>query len=164
MHSHARFLKDPYTTERPTVVSKRAFLAFNVSHKIFQPDSYIVQGPQLPFFSMVTCNQTIYRALLDFGVSMNFLPFTMYERVELGQLRCIKVLLALADRSTRAPMGVLEDVLIKMWEFIFPLALWYSILKGCLMLSPIFLWFWVPFVSCINCTNKLCDWNSFPLL
>ena len=50
---------------------------------------------------------------------MNLLPFTIYERFGLGELRRTKFVLHLANRSTRLPRGV-EDVLIKVGEFNFP--------------------------------------------
>jgi len=66
-------------------------------------------------------DQTIYRVLLNLGANVNLLPFTVYERVGLGDLRPTKIVFQLAGGSTRLPRGVVEDVLIKMEEFIFPI-------------------------------------------
>ena len=43
----------------------------------------------------------------------------MYERRGLGELKPTGTILQLVDRSTRAPKGLLDDVLIKMGEFIY---------------------------------------------
>ena len=43
----------------------------------------------------------------------------MYERLELRELKPTRMILQLADRSTRTPRGVVADVLIKVGEFIF---------------------------------------------
>ena len=51
------------------------------------------------------------RALLDLGASVNLLPFTEYERLGLGELKPTKMVIQLANRSTRLPRGVVEDVL-----------------------------------------------------
>lgn len=59
-------------------------------------------------------------ALLDLGAIVNLLPFTVYEKLGLGELKPTKMVLQLADRSTRLPRGVIEDVLLKVGEFIFP--------------------------------------------
>jgi len=45
----------------------------------------------------------------------------VYERLGLGELTPIKIVLQLADHSIRLPRGMIEDVLIKIREFIFPL-------------------------------------------
>jgi len=58
--------------------------------------------------------------LLDLGTSVNLIPFTEYERLGLGGLKPTKMVIQLADRSTRLPRGVVEDVLIKVGEFIYP--------------------------------------------
>jgi len=62
----------------------------------------------------------IHRDLIDLGASVNLLPFTVYERLGLGGLKLIKMAIQLANRSTRVYRGMVEDVLIKVREFIFP--------------------------------------------
>jgi len=44
----------------------------------------------------------------------------VYERLGLCELRPTKIVLQLVDRSTRLLMGVVDYVLIKLREFIFP--------------------------------------------
>ena len=51
---------------------------------------------------------------------MNLLLFTVYDRLGSGELKPIKMILQLADCSTRLPKGRVEDVLIKLGAFIFP--------------------------------------------
>jgi len=63
----------------------------------------------------------IHRALLDLRASVNLLPFTIYERFGQGELKPTKIVPQVADRSTRIPRGVVEDVLINVGEFIFPI-------------------------------------------
>jgi len=67
----------------------------------------------------VVGHHNIHLALLDLGASVNLLPFTVYERLGLAELKPTKVVLQLADCSTRLPRGMAEDVLIKVGEFIF---------------------------------------------
>ena len=73
-----------------------------------------------PTISIVIDDQLFQRALLDLGASVNLLPFTEYERLGLGELKPTKMVIQLADRSTRLPRGVVEDVLIRVGEFIYP--------------------------------------------
>ncbi|CAN6722829.1 unnamed protein product [Malus baccata var. baccata] len=60
------------------------------------------------------------RALCDLGVSINLMPYSVYESLNLGDLKETKVIIQLADRSNRYPKGLLEDVLVQVNELIFP--------------------------------------------
>ncbi|KAL8520752.1 hypothetical protein ACS0TY_011339 [Phlomoides rotata] len=61
-----------------------------------------------------------YRALCDLGASINLMPFSIFKTLGLGELRPTTVNLQLADRSMAYPEGIIEDVLIKVDKFIFP--------------------------------------------
>lgn len=43
-----------------------------------------------------------------------------FQKLGLGELKPIKMTLQLANRSVRHPMGIIEDILIKVDRFIFP--------------------------------------------
>ncbi|CAN6691336.1 unnamed protein product [Malus baccata var. baccata] len=60
------------------------------------------------------------RALCDLGESINLMPYSVYESLNLGDLKETKVVIQLADRSNRYPKGLLEDVLVQVNELIFP--------------------------------------------
>jgi hypothetical protein len=68
---------------------------------------------------MIGVNQ-INRALLDLGASMNLLPYAIYLQLGLGDLKPTAITLQLADRSMKRPRGIIEDVLIKVDKFYFP--------------------------------------------
>src|ERR1044072_4164238 len=65
-------------------------------------------------------NIKVGRALCDLGASINLMPLTVYERLKIGNLKPTKMNLQLADRSIAYPYGVVEDVLVKVDKFIFP--------------------------------------------
>ncbi|KAH9688688.1 hypothetical protein KPL70_015210 [Citrus sinensis] len=52
-------------------------------------------------------------ALLDLGASVNLLPYSVFVKLGLGELHPTPVVLQLADRSTKIPRGIVEDVLIQ---------------------------------------------------
>ncbi|XP_057450393.1 uncharacterized protein LOC130741551 [Lotus japonicus] len=60
------------------------------------------------------------RALCDLGSSVNLMPLSMFERLNVGELKPTMMMLQLADRSIVAPWGVREDVLVRAGEFEFP--------------------------------------------
>jgi len=63
------------------------------------------KDPGCPTVSMVIGGQLIHGALLDLGASVNLIPLTEYERLELGKLKPTKIVILLADRSTRVLGG-----------------------------------------------------------
>ena len=62
----------------------------------------------------------IERALLDLGASVNLLPYSIYVQLGLGELKPTYMTLQLVDRSVKVPWGIVEDVLIKVDKFYFP--------------------------------------------
>ena len=60
------------------------------------------------------------KALCDLGESINLMPFSIFRKLGLGEERPTTVTLQLAYRSLKHPRGVIEDVLVKVYKFIFP--------------------------------------------
>ena len=60
------------------------------------------------------------KALCDSGASINLMPLSVVQRLRLGELTPTTITLQMADRSMAQPEGVLEDVLVKVGKFIFP--------------------------------------------
>ena len=59
--------------------------------------------------------------LCDLGANINLMPLSVVQRLSLGKLNPIEITLQMDDRSMAQPEGVLEDVLVKVGKFIFPL-------------------------------------------
>jgi len=106
--------------QEATGVPKKAFLTFGANSIISQ---IVVKYNDLgcPTVSIVIGDQLIHKTLLDLGASVNFIPFTVYQRLELGELKPTKIAIQLADRLTRVPRGIVDDVLITVGEFIYPM-------------------------------------------
>ena len=51
---------------------------------------------------------------------MNLLPYSMYKQLGLGELKPTSITLSLADRSIKIPKGTIEDVLIQVDKFYYP--------------------------------------------
>ena len=118
--TYAKVLKDLCTFKRTTNVPKKAFLAQQCSSIITTSTPIKYKDPGCPTISCQIGDHHIEQALLDLGTSVNLLPYSIYEELGLGELKPTKVTLQLADASVRYPKGVVEDVLIKVGEFVFP--------------------------------------------
>ena len=99
MPPYAKFLKELCTTKRMTNVPKKAFLAYNVSYIISRQIPSKYKDPRCPIISTVIGDQTIHKALFDLGASSNLLPYLVYERLELGELKPPRMILQLAYQS-----------------------------------------------------------------
>ena len=60
------------------------------------------------------------KALCDYGTSINLMPLLVVQRLSLGELTPTAITLQMADRSMAQLEGILEDVLVKVGKFIFP--------------------------------------------
>uniref|UniRef100_A0A2N9FER6 Retrotransposon gag domain-containing protein n=1 Tax=Fagus sylvatica TaxID=28930 RepID=A0A2N9FER6_FAGSY len=120
MPAYAKVIKDLCTVKRKHHLKKTAFLTEQVSaiiqHKV--PPKY--KDPGCPTISCTIGEYLVERALLDLGASINLLPFTVYQQMGLGDLKPTSMTLQLADRSVRTPKGMVEDVLIKIENFYYP--------------------------------------------
>ena len=62
----------------------------------------------------------VEKALLDLGASVNLLPYSVYKQLGLGGLKLTTITFSLEDRSMKIPKGIVEDVLVKMDKFYYP--------------------------------------------
>ena len=62
----------------------------------------------------------IEKALLDLGASVNLLQYSVYKQLGLGGLKPTTITLSLAYRSVRIPKDIVEDVLVKVDKFYYP--------------------------------------------
>ncbi|GJT71173.1 reverse transcriptase domain-containing protein, partial [Tanacetum coccineum] len=61
----------------------------------------------------------VYNSLSDSGASINLMPLLIFEKLGIGPLKPTRMTLELANRSVTFPMGIAEDVIIKMEKFNF---------------------------------------------
>ncbi|XP_062104067.1 uncharacterized protein LOC133815227 [Humulus lupulus] len=60
------------------------------------------------------------RALCDLGASINLMPMSIFKKLGIGEAGPTTVTLQLADLSMAHPKGKIEDVLVQVDKFIFP--------------------------------------------
>ena len=65
-------------------------------------------------------NHKIENTLLDLGASVNLLPYSVFVKLGLGELHQTPVVLQLAYRSMKISCGIVEDLLIQVDKFYFP--------------------------------------------
>ncbi|XP_059593742.1 uncharacterized protein LOC132254043 [Vitis vinifera] len=118
--AYAKFLKDLCTVKRRIKLSKKAFLTEQVSAIIENKAMVKYKDPGCPTISVQIGDSFVERALLDLGASVNLLPYSIYKQLGLGELKATTITLSLADRSIKVPRGVVEDVLVQVEKFYYP--------------------------------------------
>ena len=66
-------------------------------------------------------NYEFGKALCDSSASINLMPLSVVRKLSLGELTPTTMSLQMADKPMTQPEGILEDVLVKVGKFIFPI-------------------------------------------
>ncbi|XP_015167823.1 uncharacterized protein [Solanum tuberosum] len=118
MPRYAKFIKD--------LVTKKWALSFEDDDKL-QHYSVIairslVKKKDDPGAFTILCTIGLLhfaKALCDLGASINLMPLAIYKKLGFGDPKLNAMRLLMADRTIKNPIGVLQDVLVKMESFIF---------------------------------------------
>ena len=119
--TYAKFLKDLCTIKRGLGIEEKAFLTEQVSAIIQSKTPVKYKDPGSPTISVNIGGTCIDKSLLDLGASVNLLPYSVYKQLGLGELKPTNITLSLADRLVQIPKGIVEDVLVKVDKFYYPM-------------------------------------------
>ncbi|XP_074277543.1 uncharacterized protein LOC141601173 [Silene latifolia] len=62
----------------------------------------------------------IEKALCHLGSSVSVMPYSVCAKLGMGELKCTSMTLQIADLSTKKPLGVLEDVSVRVGKLFIP--------------------------------------------
>ncbi|XP_071688539.1 uncharacterized protein [Rutidosis leptorrhynchoides] len=60
-------------------------------------------------------------SLANSGASINFMPYSVYKRLGLGDLSPTTMGVKLIDQSINSSVGIIEDLIVKVWDMEFPI-------------------------------------------
>ncbi|KAJ9542541.1 hypothetical protein OSB04_029047 [Centaurea solstitialis] len=115
---HTKFLKELVASRARMGTEEIAFLSAECSAvlsdtpKKGDPGSFTIP---CYFDKSISC-----RALADLGASINLMPLSFYQKLGLGELKSTRMTIQLADRSVKYPVGIAEDVVVRVDKFVFP--------------------------------------------
>ena len=118
--TYAKFLKDLCIVKKGLGIEKKAFLTEQVSAIIQSKTPVKYKDPGSPTISVNIGGTCIDKTLLYLGASVNLMPYSMYKQLGLGELKPTNITLSLVDRSVKIPKGIVEDVLVKVDKFYYP--------------------------------------------
>ncbi|XP_016172607.1 uncharacterized protein LOC107614999 [Arachis ipaensis] len=120
MPLYAKFLKELMTNKRSwrndeTVVLMEECSAI-IQHKLSQK----LKNPGIFQIPCIIGEITVEKALCDLEASINLMSLTMMKRMKIEEAKPTRMTLQLADRSFKFPHRIVEDLLVKVGDFIFP--------------------------------------------
>ncbi|XP_050890258.1 uncharacterized protein LOC127095637 [Lathyrus oleraceus] len=78
------------------------------------------KDPRSFYIPCILGNHVIDKAFLDLGASVSLIPLAVSRRLTLGELQPTKMSLQLADRSVKYPVGILEDIPLRIRQLYIP--------------------------------------------
>ncbi|KAG8474591.1 hypothetical protein CXB51_031240 [Gossypium anomalum] len=108
--ANKRKLDDSSHVELNAVCS--AILQNKLPNKLKDPGSFTI-----PY---LIGGLAVNNALANLGVSINVMPYKMFKKLGLGKPKQTRMSIQLADKTIRFPRGIVEDILVKIDKFIFP--------------------------------------------
>jgi hypothetical protein len=107
--------------KRKLNVKKKTFLIEQVSAFLRNNNVLKYKDPGCPIISCFIGEYKLKRALLDLGASVNLLPYSVFQSLNLGELKPNSVTLLFANRYVKMSRGIVEDVLVQFDKFIYPM-------------------------------------------
>ncbi|CAL1379082.1 unnamed protein product [Linum trigynum] len=62
----------------------------------------------------------IDNALVDLGASVTVMPYKLFKKLEVGELKTSKLSISLANRSVISSRGIMEDMMVRVDKFCYP--------------------------------------------
>ncbi|XP_027152195.1 uncharacterized protein LOC113752274 [Coffea eugenioides] len=117
---YAKFLRDLCVNRRRLRGDERVIVGENVSAVLQRKFPPKCGDPGMFTIPCRIGNTVIRRAMLDLGASINVMPKSIYASLKLGPLKETGIIIQLADRTNAYPDGLVEDVLVKVNDLVFP--------------------------------------------
>ncbi|GJV40694.1 reverse transcriptase domain-containing protein [Tanacetum coccineum] len=121
MPNYGKFLKELISNKHKIEQIFAAFLSDEssamiqnkVPPKLGDPGSFLIP---CNFNKTFSCN-----ALANLGASINLIPYSLYAKLSLENVKPTKMSIRLADRSFQYPVGIAKNMLVKVGKFTFPI-------------------------------------------
>ncbi|XP_045802435.1 uncharacterized protein LOC123896027 [Trifolium pratense] len=114
--SYAKFLKEILSNKRKIEdigqVECNAISENKLAPKLEDPGNFSIP--------CVVGRYVIDKALCDLGASVSLMPLSICKRLGLGEFKPTKMSLQLADRSIKYPLGILENVPVRIGQLFIP--------------------------------------------
>ncbi|XP_050885706.1 uncharacterized protein LOC127091186 [Lathyrus oleraceus] len=121
MPTYAKLMKDILTKKRRYKDQEIITIDASYSAIIQRTPPWKESSQGRVTLSVFICNEYISKALIDLGSTINLILLSVVQRLGNIEMKSTKMTLQLADKSRTRPHGIIEDVLIKVDKFFFPI-------------------------------------------
>ncbi|XP_022040159.1 uncharacterized protein LOC110942698 [Helianthus annuus] len=120
MPKYAKFLKDILSNKKKLEELSQvtlneecsAVLQNKLPKKMNDPGSFTIP--------CLIGSLSVSDALAVLGASINLMPYTVFAKLDLGEPKPTRMSIQLADSSVKYPRGIVENMLVKIDKFVFP--------------------------------------------
>jgi hypothetical protein len=120
MPSFAKFLKEILTNKKKIEDEETVMLTAECSAILQNKMPPKLQDPGSFSIPCVIGPYVTDKALCDLGASISLMPMSICEKLKLGDLRPTRMSIQFADRSVKYPLGILENVPVRVGKFFIP--------------------------------------------
>ncbi|XP_028206342.1 uncharacterized protein LOC114389812 [Glycine soja] len=120
MPTYAKFMKEFLTKKRRTTDDEMVELEVGCSAIIQKSIPEKSQDPSSFTIPVTIGRLSVGRALLDLGANIYLMLLSMIKHIREVEIRPTRIALQLADKTIKHPYGIIEDVLVKVNKFLFP--------------------------------------------
>ncbi|XP_071719233.1 uncharacterized protein [Rutidosis leptorrhynchoides] len=121
MPNYGRFIKDLISDKGKYEEVSATFLNEECSAILKKQKIPPKWGDTVSF--LIPCKMgdlVVYDTLADLGASINLMPYSLYLKLGLGELKPTRMGIRLADHSCSYPIGIAEDLPVRINSFTFP--------------------------------------------
>ncbi|XP_050917852.1 uncharacterized protein LOC127135076 [Lathyrus oleraceus] len=156
MPTYAKFMKD--------IISKRRAIDTNPII-LTETCSAILQGMKIPIKKKdrgvvtIPCtigDRSINKALIYLGASVSLMPLSNDKKLGIGVMQDTRMTLQFSDHSVKKPYGIVEDVMVKIDKFVFPVDF---VILEMLEDEEIPLVLRIPFLETGRCLINIEEWT-----
>ncbi|GJS46485.1 reverse transcriptase domain-containing protein [Tanacetum coccineum] len=119
MPKYAKFMKDLLTNKAKFEETSKVTLNERCSIVLLNKIPLKEKDPRSFTIPCAIGRVGIDKALADLGASISLMPYLMFVRLELGELKPTRMCIELANKSTQYRMGIVENVIVKIEKFVF---------------------------------------------
>ncbi|XP_070017041.1 uncharacterized protein [Nicotiana sylvestris] len=118
MSGYAKFMKDLVTKKRSMncetikMTHQVSAIVHSMAPKLEDPGAFTIP--------CTIGSADFAKALCDLGVSINLMPYLAFKTLGIGQPRPTSMRLQMEDRTMKRPLGIIDDVLVRVDKFILP--------------------------------------------
>lgn len=121
MHIYAKFMKDIISKKH--TVHIEPILLTETRSAILHGMKILVKKKDMGSVTVpcTTGDKMFKKALIYLGTSVSLMPLSIYRKLGVGTVHDTRMTLQFTDYSLKIPYGIVDDVLVKIDKFVFPI-------------------------------------------